>query len=93
MVGGLTDDELAAALRARAAAGESHVLVIANKFSARMLTAATASPAAWSDLGIGDIGPAALKALEAAARRQQIQWIEIKFANQSKFRLLLKNHG
>ena len=74
--GGLTDDELAAALRDRAAAGEPHVLVIANKFSARVLAAATASPAAWSGLGVGDIGSAALKMLEAAAKRQQVQWIE-----------------
>ncbi|MFZ7320327.1 HNH endonuclease, partial [Comamonas jiangduensis] len=72
----MTDDELAAALRTRAAAGESHVLVIANKFSTRVLAAATASPAAWGDLGVGDIGSDTLKVLETAAKRQQVQWID-----------------
>lgn len=82
--GGLTDDELAAALRDRAAAGEPHVLVIANKFSARVLAAATASPAAWSDLGVGDIGSAALKLLEAAAKQKQVQWVETSASDVSE---------
>jgi len=72
---GWTDDGLAAALRVRAAAGESHVLVIANKFSSRVLVGATALPPVWSDLGVGDIGPEAMKMLEAVAKRQHLQWI------------------
>lgn len=84
LAGGLTDDELAAALRMRAAAGEPQVLVIANKFSTRMLVAATASPTAWGDLGVGDIGPDALKVLEAAAKRQQVQWIETSASDVSE---------
>ncbi len=84
VAGGLTDDELAAALRLRAAAGEPHVLVIANKFSTRALAAATASSAAWSDLGVGDIGPSALKVLEAAAKRHQVQWIETSVSDVSE---------
>ena len=84
LAGGLIDDELAAALRMRAAAGEPHVLVIANKFSARVLASATASPTTWSDLGVGDIGPDALKVLEAAAKRQQVQWIETSASDVSE---------
>lgn len=84
LAGGLTDDELAAALRMRAVAGEPHVRVIANKFSTRALAAATASPITWSDLGVGDIGPDALKVLEAAAKRQQVQWIETSASDVSE---------
>lgn len=74
-VGGLTDNGLAAGLRGKGAAGEPHVLVIANKFSSRVLVGPTRSPAIWSDLGVGDIGAEAVKVLEVHAKRQQLQWI------------------
>ena len=81
MAGGLTDDGLAAALRIQAASGEPHVLVIANKFSSRVLVAGTGSPTTWNDLGIGDIGIEVGKVLEAAAKRQHLQWITTSSKN------------
>ena len=75
MAGGLTDDELAAALRSQAALGEMQVLVVANKFSSRLLVAATGSTVDWNDLGSGDIGPETNKVLEAAAKQNRLQWL------------------
>ena len=81
MAGGLTDDELAAALRSQAALGEMQVLVVANKFSSRLLVAATGSTVDWNDLGSGDIGPETNKVLEAAAKQNRLQWLTTSSAD------------
>lgn len=81
MAGGLTDNELADALRVEAASGHASVLVIANKFSSRLLVAASSTAAAWIDLGAGDIGVEALKVLEPGIKKGQLQWIETTAAD------------
>lgn len=55
--------------------------MIANKFSSRVLVGATALPPVWSDLGVGDIGPEAMKMLEAVAKRQHLQWFTTSTAD------------
>lgn len=75
MAGGLSDDELTAALRTQAALGNTQVLVVANKFSSRVLVGASASVTGLHDLGCGDIGAEAGKLLEAAGKQGRLQWL------------------
>jgi hypothetical protein len=75
MVGALTDVELAAELRQRAPLGDARLLVVANKFSSRVLVAAPGTPTKWDDLGCGDIEGDARKLLEAACKKGRLFWL------------------
>lgn len=71
---GMKDDDLARALQAKSAQGESCVLVCANKFTSRLFSA-TSSQGAWLELGHGDIGDETGALLEAAAKRRKLYWL------------------
>ena len=80
MVDGLSDVELAVALRDQAARGNLQVLVVANKFSNCIRVAAPMS-GSWQDLGCGDIGAEAGKLLEVAAKQNRLLWLTTADAN------------
>jgi hypothetical protein len=75
MAAGMSNDELAIALRRQAALGNTQVLVVANTFSSRILIGASAPVTAWNDLGCRDIGAEAGKFLETSCRQGRLRWL------------------
>jgi hypothetical protein len=77
----LTDDQFAPALlQARASSRVAQeVLVIANKFRARIATRAPG--AVWTEVGQGDVGDRTATILTAVAKAKQLFWLTIPEAH------------
>jgi len=77
---GCTDAELAAELRAHVAAGREHLLVVANRFAARVLACQVPDLSSWTLVGQGDLGDETVALLEAAGKRRRLRWREVTTA-------------
>ena len=80
MAQGCTDLELAAEVHAHLAAGRDHLLVIANRFTAKVLASRPIDAPEWVLVGQGDIGNETAALLDAAGKRRRLKWQEVAAA-------------
>lgn len=75
-----SDDELAQQLQARITKGQRNILVIANKYSVRILTR-DAAPDCWTEVGQGELGANCLSAMGPMLRANQVEWADTSEAD------------
>lgn len=76
MVSDLSDTDLAMAARGHVASGRTNLLVIANKYTARVLASAPATPDQWVEVGHGDLADETAEVLGAAGKQSRLLWLE-----------------
>lgn len=72
---GLGDSGLAAAVRSHVGVGRSHIRVIANSFTARLLAASNAAADEWAEVGSGDLADETASVLALAAKAKRLHWL------------------
>jgi hypothetical protein len=71
-----SDEELARSLRDQVALDRTNLLVVANRFIARIFAASPATPDDWKEVGYGDVAEETTKLLTTAAKSNRLWWID-----------------
>lgn len=76
MIAAGSDQEIARSLRDQVALNRTNLLVVANRFIARILAASPTTPDDWKDVGCGDVAEETTKLLTTAAKSNCLWWID-----------------
>lgn len=78
MARGCTDVELALELRSHQAEGRECLLVVANRYTARVFAGESLDAPEWHEVGQGDIGDDSTALLLNTAKSRRLQWATVK---------------